>query len=313
MSHVYFSPIITSSSAQDLLVKLITEDNITLNKELPLKIHPGAIGNTAYIKPDLYSKIISYLQSTSINPYFIETCMASETSRGKEEEFKAHGFTQIPHVIADGPEGDEQQIISLTNGHIFKSCLIAKKLAESPQVLVITHFKGHGMAGFGGAIKMLGIGFASGQGKTIIHSLSNEYTPGQKIDWDHAVKSNKSDEFHIHDWDPTIVSEGQQFRYRFAEYAAAATLGKKHLYLTFAMNFSPDCDCNGKEMAPLYPDLGIFASTDPVAIDRAVFDMLATREGRAPFAGREIFEYAKSLGIGSISYQLITPLTPDRF
>jgi len=297
-SNVFFTKDLTK--AADLLTKLAIEERISWQKDLPIKIHPGAIGNTAYIRPDQYTGIISYLKKNSVNPYFMETCMGSGTGDYKEKEFTEHGFTQIPHLIADGSNGDDHIEVKNPKGKHFSSCLIARKLALSDQVLVISHFKGHGMAGFGGAIKMLGIGFASGQAKTIIHSAKNV----TKIDWSKSRLSSKKDEFNILDWNPEEVTIGTQFREKFAEYATAAAMGKKHVYLNFATNLAPDCDCNGDEMVPVYPDLGVFASTDPVAIDKAVFDMLQKRESKTPFAGGEIFEYAMSLGLGSTDYSL---------
>lgn len=310
-STVYFSkitdsdPKVLSTQARDLLAHLITTENIALSKNIPLKIHPGAIGNTAYLRPELYKGVILYLQSQSISPYFIETCMGSESSEGKEKEFVEHGFTDLPSVIADGPKGDEHLEIPLVGGTHFKSCLIAKKLAQMDQVLVISHFKGHGMAGFGGALKMLGIGFASGQGKNLLHSKSSTLTPGQTINWGQSLKSPHTDEFGIHDWNPEVLSIGAIFRQRIAEYAAAAAIGKKHLYLTFAINFSPDCDCIDRAMSPVCPDLGILASSDPVAIDAAVLDLLFQRDRRHYFTGTEIFAYAQSFGLGSIELDLV--------
>ena len=299
-SKVYFSP-----TGQNLFREFIQSEHISLVPDLPLKIHPGAIGNTTYLKPEKYTDIIEYLKSINIRPYFIETCMASEDSSGKEKEFIEHGLTQIPHIIADGPKGDDHLDTPIIGGKHFTSCLIAKKLALADQVLVVAHFKGHGMAGFGGALKMLGIGFASGQGKTVIHSLQPNFTPGLNIDWDKSRISSKIDDYYLQDWNPAIISAGTAFRQRIAEYATAAAIGKKHLYLTFAVNLSEDCDCIDKNMVPLYPDLGVFASNDPVAIDKAVFDMLHQRQAKIPFAGSEIFDYAQSLGLGSTDYNLI--------
>lgn len=303
-SKVFFTNTITSSSALGLLTKLIDSEKIELSQNLPIKIHPGAIGNNAYIKPEYYSDIISYLNSFSISPHFIETCMGSETSDGKEKEFEQHGFNQIPFEIADGKTGDEHQEAAIENGKHFHTCLIAKKLADANQVLVVSHFKGHGMSGFGGAIKMLGIGFASGVGKSLVHSNYNSLSDYQPLDWDNSRLSSNKNEFNIQDWNPQVVSTGVKFQERIAEYALAASKNKKHIYITFAMNFASDCDCDGEEMKFIYPDLGIFASTDPVAIDKAVFDMLSKREGKVPFAGSEIFTYAESIGLGSTTYEL---------
>ena len=308
---VYFSPIKNSEAsalsfqAKTLLEKITKDQKIDWPPKLPLKIHPGAIGNTAYLHPELYTDLITYLKSKKIQPYFIETCMASETSAGKEKEFIKHGFNQIPHLIADGPHGDDHVAVPIANGRHFESCYIARQLADQNRILVISHFKGHIMAGFGGALKMLGIGFASGQGKAHIHSLKTIFSQWIKINWDKAHHSSRVDEYGQHDWDPHVVSLGATFRERFAEYALAAAHDKKHVYLTFAINLAPNCDCDGRKMKYVYPDLGLFASTDPVAIDKAVFDLLAQREGKVPFAGSDIFAYSEQLGLGLTSYKLV--------
>lgn len=310
-SKVYFSKIEDSDlenlsvKAKKLLSIFVENEKIVLQEKLPIKIHPGAIGNNAYLKPEVYTGIIEFLSNRSVNPFFVETCMSDENSSGKLKEFKDHGFSEIPIVIADGDGGNEQREVSISKGKHFSECLIAEKLANTNQVLVVTHFKGHGMAGFGGAIKMLGIGFASGLGKVVVHSNNSKYTAGMTIDWDKSTKSENKNEFNIHDWNPDVVSMGTNFRERVAEYASAATKDKNNVYLTFAVNFSPDCDCIGKEMTPVYKDLGIFVSIDPVAIDKAVYDLLEKREGKTPFEGVEIFEYAQSLDLGSVNYQII--------
>ena len=94
------------------------------------------------------------------------------------------------------------------------------------------------------------------------------------------------------------------FRQKLAEYALAAQKGKKNIYINFALNITKDCDCDGNIMKPIYENVGIFASTDPVSIDKACFDELAKREGKGPFTGENIFKYAETLGLGSCEYIL---------
>ena len=158
------------------------------------------------------------------------------------------------------------------------------------------------MAGFGAAIKMLGLGFASGRGKSEIHS-SQPLPPGQQIDWTKAQLGKDGNNII---WNPKVVYSGHVFNERVAKYALAASLGKHHIYLTFAFDITENCDCDAHHMDCVYDDLGIFASTDPVAIDKAVIDVLTQREGKVPFAGTEIFTYAEKIGLGTAQYKLET-------
>ncbi len=308
MAKVYYSPIEKIESpglaAKKLFEKMIREEKVELEPDLLLKIHPGAIGNTAYVRPDNYTELIEFLK-TKTNVSYVETCMEASLSAGKLEEFKQHGFDQINVVIADGKNGNEHVEVPVKEGKHFENALIAKRLAEAKQVIVASHFKGHCMSGFGGAIKMLGIGFASGQGKTVVHGLKSHFSSGDYVDWDNAKHEGESKKW-VANWNPEVVSEGVNFRERVAEYAQAAIANTQLFFVTFAINIVNNCDCDGKDMKPVYKDLGVFASTDPVAVDKAVFDLLEKREGEAPFEGEDIFAYAERIGLGSTDFSLET-------
>lgn len=295
--NVYFLPASTSSQkhyAQEALTvfkAMIKGENITLPKEVPLKIHPGEPGNTSFNKPENYSEIINYLQNEKINTYYIETNTVTGRRTNKTDHLKAvaqHGFTQIPFVIADGEKGTDDVAVPIEGGTYFKAAKIARLLADKTQVLVLSHFKGHVTAGFGAAIKMLALGFASRRGKMELHTIETPTDDGT-INWA----------------DGRNLQPNDIFRKRMVEYAAAASIGRHHLYLTYAINLVTDCDCDGHPMKPIYSDLGIFASTDPLAIDVACFDELAKREGKTPFEGNEVFSYAQRLGVGSLAYNLV--------
>jgi len=293
-STVYFTPVDKNSTLSDiarrLLQTVIEENQITLEKTIPLKVHFGQPGNQTFIKPNNFKGIIDYLAEQQIKTYYIETNTATgprEYKIGHENTAKEHGFTQIPVVIADGVDGFDHQLVSIENGKHFKQCKIASKLAEQKQIIVLSHFKGHILSGLAGAIKMLGVGFASGRGKTELHS-SVEMKHDQKIDWT--------------DW--TKLYQQNDFIERSTEYALAAIKNKNMIYVNFAISITKNCDCDGEAMTPIYKDLGIFASTDPVAIDKACFDMLEKREGKKPFTGDAIFSYAEKLGLGSTKYSI---------
>jgi len=278
--------------ALKLLKKVISVNNIKLEKEIPLKIHPGNPRNITFIRPENFSEIIKYLKSKKIKTYYIETNQAPIGFRSNAASHlkvaKDHGFTQIPFVVADGENGFDHVLVKIKNGKHFKDCKIARKLANKNQVIVLTHFKGHIMSGFGGAIKMLGLGFASGRGKTELHSKVN-LKDGESIHWSKI----------------RTLFMGKDFRERTAEYALAANQNKQFIHISFALDITKDCDCDGRKMKPIYKDLGIFASTDPVAIDKACFDLLKKREGKKPYGGEDIFAYAEKINLGSQKYKLV--------
>ncbi len=296
-SNVYFIPVTAPKSsypeeALAVFKTLLEKEQVELGPELPLKIHPGEPGNVSYNKAENYDRIIDYLEEKHVKTYFIETNTVTGRRTNKADHLEAvkeHGFTRIPFVIADGGSMVDDVPVPVRGGKHFKTAKIATLLANKKQVLVLNHFKGHGMAGFGAAIKMLGIGFASRRGKMEIHTIKTPPDDGT-INWG----------------DRRNLQPVTPFLERTAEYAAAAAVGKNHLYVTYAINLVSDCDCDGIPLKPLYPDLGIFASMDPLAIDKACFDMLSKRENKKPFEGSEIFGYAQSLGLGTTSYNLVT-------
>lgn len=293
-ANVYFYPLTSnkpkevSKAALKLFEHIVKEEKIQFSTNLPIKVHSGEPGNETFIKPASFNGVVDYLKENNISPYFIETNTAYDGPRFKEKSHlkvgKEHGFTKIPFVIAD-ENGFGHTEVPIKGGKHFKTIKIANKLANQKQILVMTHFKGHQFIGFGGALKMLGIGFSSGRGKTEIHS-SKTVPEGELINWN-------------------CVYEDMDIFERIAEAALAASQGKKHIYMSYAINITKDCDCDGIKMKPIYKDLGIFASLDPVAIDKAVIDALVKREGKLPFKGTAIIDYAEKIGVGIQSYSLI--------
>jgi len=301
MNHptVFYYPI-TSSDAKEIssAARLVLEEFLKDQKDFVfsdkpvLKIHPGQPGNVTYLLPSYYDGIIDFLLEQKKHPSFIETNVATGERAKKDTHIQAtlkHGFIRIPYMIADGQEGEEYVSVPIAQGKHFTSCMIAKGLSEQKQVIVLSHFKGHIASGFGGTIKMLGIGFASRLGK--IQQHSKVYTPEQKtINW--------GDRENIY-WKEPFVE-------RVVEYARAAVENKKNIYFNFALNLTKNCDCDGHKMKPLYQNLGILCSADPVAIDKTALDLLEKREGKKPFEDYGIFPYAEKLGLGSASYTLQT-------
>ncbi len=351
MSNVYFIPAgksvcehCHSKLARMLLAALVEQEKIELASHIPLKVHFGEKGNRTYLKAGTYNGIIDYLKEHNISSEYMETSVlygGERFTRAKHEKLAAeHGFTQIPVTIADGEKGEDAVAVPAPGLKHFSSCAIAAKLAEQEQVLVCSHFKGHGLAGFGGAIKQLSMGFAAKGGKMAMHMnvkptirnwrckhcklcLSrcqmNAIEIGEKrsfIDHEKCIGCGACFSICPHHavsiwtWQGicNVLFRKNQFREKLVEYAYAAHHGKRHIYLNFAMNVTAGCDCEPRPMRKTVPDIGIFASTDPVAVDAACFDAVA-KAGKT-FKGAEQLDYAESIGLGEKTYNII-PVTGD--
>jgi hypothetical protein len=244
-----------------------------------------------------------------------------------------HGFTQIPIVIADGEQGESFVEVEIDKKH-FKTCKIGKEFLHYNQLIVISHFKGHMIAGFGGAIKQLSMGHASKGGKLSMHMGIKPRIRNRKCVQCNLCKTRCNEDaitideksFIHHDkcvgcgacvaiCPEKAISIFQvkglfkafflrkEFREKLIEYAYAAQKAKNNIFMNFAMNITKGCDCEPKKMSPIIDDFGIFISTDPVAIDKACYD-LAKEKGKV-FKGSDQFLYAEKVGLGSTNYNLI--------
>ncbi|MGK0467054.1 DUF362 domain-containing protein [Clostridium sp.] len=341
MRKVYFKAINSynkteevSSAASELLKEVVKEENVSLEKFIPLKVHFGEKGNNTFIGAENFSGIINYLKESNIESAFIETNVLYRGERTTKEKHlklaKEHGFTQMPVIIADGEHGEAFEEIEI-NKKNFEKCKIAKEIANKKQLIVISHFKGHILAGFGGAIKQLAMGCASRGGKLAQHANSiprisylkckscnacvkrcpeNAITLGKKakIDKDKCVGCASCMAVCPYgaisnSW---IGSISKSFKERLAEYAYAAAKDKNHIYITFAFNITRNCDCEGHNMKPIVDDVGVFASMDPVAIDKACLDIIDKNNGKIVFKrGRYTLDYAEKIGLGSKQYELV--------
>lgn len=343
-SNVYFIPCSALSGSKNagtasvtLLKTLMARENVQLRSPLPLKVHFGEKGNRTYLKPETYAPLITFLKSQHIDCSFMETSVLYGGERFTREKHLAlaekHGFTQLPVVIADGAKGEDSVEIPIHLKH-FQQASIARRLAESEQVLVLAHFKGHSLAGFGGAIKQLSMGFAAKGGKLAMHMSikpkirnwkckrckacttrcqAGAITIGEHCSINHSKCLGCGACFSIcphhavsiFSWAGfrNILFGKRFFREKLVEYAYASHHGKKHIYITFAMNITRGCDCEPRPMFNCTEDIGVFASVDPVAIDSACWDAVAAK-GRK-FKGAEQLIYADKIGLGSRSYNLI--------
>lgn len=321
-------------SAVEVLKNLLEKENITLEGHVPLKVHFGEKGNKTFIEPKNYNGIIGYLKELDINSEFIETNVLYQGERVNKEKHislaRDHGFVQLPIKIADGEFGEQFEKVRIDKKH-YMECKIAKDIASQKQMILLNHFKGHLLAGFGGAIKQLAMGCASRSGKLEMHSKSipkvNKFKctgceacvqvcPENAI----AVKGKARIDKNrcigctscLGTCPSAAVSNGWlasltgSFKERLAEYAYAAGNNKDFIYINFAMNITRTCDCHGFSTKKVSEDIGVFASTDPVAIDQACLDMLEKINAKKMFRrGTHTLKYAEEIGLGNRNYELI--------
>ncbi len=287
-STVYFTKEISPAA----LVRIFEALNRDLTGKVAVKISTGEAGNPNYLQPDLIAPLVEKLNGT-----IVECCTAYEGKRMDPgdhwQTIKDHGFTRFPCDILD--EKEDMEIPIETGFHL--SCdIVGKHLENYDSALVLSHFKGHPMGGFGGALKNMSIGFASSRGKAHIHT------------------AGKSD-------DVATLWQNCAPQDDFLEAMADACHGiidffgaENMAYVSIANRLSVDCDCVAHPEEPKMGDLGIFASLDPVALDRACYDAVrkADDPGKIHLIERmetrhaiHIVEAAEHLGLGSQAYELI--------
>ncbi|BEP30026.1 DUF362 domain-containing protein [Helicovermis profundi] len=337
MSKVYFKKYkgsdteILSKIGKELLANIINTESIKLEKNIPIKVHFGEKGNTTFVPASCYNGIIDYLEENDINSKFIETNVLYRGSRTTRDSHinlaKEHGFTRLPIIIADGDMGEAVHEVTI-NKKYFDKVKLGAAYEDYNQILVISHFKGHGLAGFGGALKQLAMGFASRSGKMAQHSVLSPTVNGDKcISCGLCVKKCDVDAIEIKDF--AIIDDkkcvgcagciavcpvgaiandwgAMNFREKVAEYAYGAQLNKNHIYISFMMNITKECDCMGQHMDPIAENFGVFASLDPVAMDSACLDILQNESDKKLFEnGRETLLHCKEIGFSSGNYELI--------
>ena len=292
--------------------------------------------NVTFIKPENYAGVIDYLKERNIETSYIETSVMYGGKRYKKElhekTAKEHGFTQLPIIFADGEHGENYAEVEINKNH-FQTFKIGKAFLDFNQIIVLSHFKGHMLAGFGGAIKQLSMGHAAKGGKMAMHMGEKPHIVNRKCKQCELCKTRcNEDALNIGkkswiDHDKCVVCGacmaicphkaisvfsvksilkfvgiGNPFIEKMVEGAYAAQKGKKNIYMNFAMNVTAGCDCEPRKMKPLMDDFGIFISTDPVAVDKACYDM--AKERGKKFRGYKTFAYAESIGLGSANYAL---------
>lgn len=318
-----------SEGARKVLEAIVERENLELEDCIPIKVHFGEKGNTTYIKQEAYDGVIDFLEERNIKSSFIESNVLYRGARTTRESHlalaKEHGFTRIPVIIADGDHGEEFDEIPI-EGEFFDKVKIASGYAPYNQILVMAHFKGHAEAGFGGAIKQLGMGFAARGGKMAQHAaLSPEVEEEECIGCGVCVEGCNYDAItldekaFIHEDKcvgcaacvalcPTgaVKSnwEGAYFKEKLSEYAYGASKGKKFIYINYLSSITDLCDCVGKPMEHVASNVGILGSLDPVALDKACIDLLQEEVPELFEKGRVSLEHGEKIGLGKQAYEL---------
>lgn len=337
MSEVYFIKNTGSDysklgkDALVLLKRVVSETGHQFEKEVPIKVHFGEKGNKTFIPAICYDETINYLKEKGVSPSYIESNVLYRGSRTTTDlhlkTAKSHGFTQIPIIIADGDIGTEYNEIEINKDYI-KKCKIGKGYGKFKQFLVMSHFKGHGTAGFGGALKQLAMGFASRSGKLEQHSGISPVVDADKC-ISCSICVNKCGFDAIEIVDTAVIDDnkcigcagciavcpkgaiyntwgGSNFLEKLAEYAYGAAKDKDIIYITFVHNITRECDCAGTSMKPIAKNIGIFAGKDPVALDTACLDLVQKSSGQKLFEkGRTTLRHAEKIGLGTMEYELI--------
>jgi uncharacterized Fe-S center protein len=263
-----------------------------LEGNVAVKVHSGEKGNQNFLHPEFMKEIIEYVNGTVVECNTAYAGERNETAKHKAL-MEEHGWSKYFNV--DILDEKEDLVLTIENGVAIDKNFVGKNIEKYDSMLVISHFKGHPMGGYGGAIKQLSIGCASTAGKCYIHSAGK--VTDQNILWSNTAPQNK-------------------FLEAMADSAKSVVeyLQGKILYINIMCNMSVDCDCCSVAEDPCMKDIGILASTDPVAIDQACIDLVnaSTDEGKEHFLERVnsrngvyTIEVAEKIGLGCRDYNLI--------
>ena len=281
---VYFTREITPAAVLRLYKTLGKE----LTGNIAIKVHSGEKGNQNFLRPAFWKDIVDYVGGT-----IVECNTAYEGTRNTTERhirlLKDHGWSDMYPVDLLDAQGPDMEM-DIPNGKKIKKNFVGKDLANYDATLILSHFKGHPMGGFGGALKQLSIGFASSYGKGYIHGVGDP----------------------AHFWD----RDQDSFLESMADAASSVVEYFKGnaVYINVMKNMSVDCDCCDVAEDPCIADIGILISEDPVAIDQACVDLVyaSTDPGKPHLLERiesrngiHTIEVAAEHGIGTREYELI--------
>ena len=284
MKKVYFTREVTPEAVLKLYRMLGAE----LGEKVAIKVHSGEVGNQNFLRPEFWASVINEVGGT-----VVECNTAYGGSRGTTAKhvktLKQHGWSdafEVELLDAEGPDA----VLDIPCGRVIKKNFVGKAMDKYDSLLVLSHFKGHPMGGFGGAIKQLSIGLASSYGKAYIHGAG---VPEEKWTADH-----------------------DSFLCSMADAASSVVeyFGRRIAYINVMANMSVDCDCCAVAEDPCMKDIGVLASLDPVAIDKACLDLVYASDdpGRDHLLERIesrngvlTVNAAAELGVGELEYELV--------
>lgn len=284
-SKVYFSKTISPEK----IIELIELSGKKLPGNIAVKVHSGEVGNQNFLRPEFWKPVVDHVGGT-----IVECNTAYEGGRDTTERhwktMELHGWSHYFDVDIMDAEGPDK-VLDIPEGKKIKKNYVGKDIDKYDSMLVLSHFKGHPMGGYGGALKQLSIGVASSYGKKYIHGVGD------------------TDNFWTADHDSFLESMAD------AASSVVKHFGGNALYVNVMKNMSVDCDCCAVAEDPCIKDMGVLVSTDPVAIDQACIDFVYASDdpGKAHFIERvesrngvHTIEAAAELGIGSREYELVT-------
>jgi len=368
MSKVYFTDM-RAKPGRNLLDKLLIlikragiEQIDFKDKFTAIKIHFGEPGNLSYIRANYAAKVVQFLLEKQAKPFLTDSNTLYKGCRlNAIDHIKSayeNGFNPIavpcPVIIGDGLKGIDVKEIQIDLPYC-KTAKIGSAIADADIIISMNHFKGHEQTGFGGALKNIGMGSGSRQGKLDMHSSSKpvidkeictgcnqcvKYCASQAIHLDMQKKAEIDYEKCVgcgqcvavcqyESAQPVWDNSTDILNYKIAEYTYAVLKDKPNFHINFIMDVSPNCDCWGSNDAAIVPNIGIAASFDPVALDKASADMVNASAANLntvlnvkhygdlqhtdkfkiihPLTNWEDgLKHAEAIGLGSMNYELVT-------
>ena len=366
-SKVYFTDMRTGTSAnlpkklETLMKKAGIGDIDFQNKFVAIKTHFGELGNLAYLRPNYARTVAETVKSLGGRPFLTDCNTLYVGSRKNAlEHIEAayiNGFSPFSTgchiIIGDGLKGTDDVEVPVEGGEYVKCAKIGRAIMDADILISLSHFKGHEAAGFGGALKNLGMGCGSRAGKMEMHCDGKPHVnPKRCVGCGMCAKICAQNAITLIDKKASIDHEkcagcgrcigvchqdavvppydesNDIMNRKIAEYAKAVTTGRPCFHISLVVDVSPFCDCHAENDAPIVPDVGMFASFDPVALDKACVDavnaqpviadsLLGEAEARhedsdyfhavSPDTNwRSCLEHAEKIGLGAMEYELVT-------
>ena len=334
-------------------------------KFVAIKLHFGELGNISYLRPNYARAVADVVKELGGKPFLTDCNTMYPGSRKNALEHLEcaweNGFTPLtvgcPIIIGDGLKGTDDIEVPVKGGEYVKNAKIGRAIMDADVFISLTHFKGHEMTGFGGAIKNIGMGCGSRAGKTEQHSSGKPYIKSEKCRGCRLCMRECANEGLVFDAETKKMginlekcvgcgrclgacnfdairfknnNASKVLNCRMAEYTKAVVDGRPCFHISLIVDVSPNCDCHSENDAPILPNVGMFASTDPLALDKACVDaclrqkplpgsQLADNMAKSNFCDhhdhfknsrpesewRSCIEHAEKIGLGTTEYELI--------